>query len=76
MKEWIEQYVKSLVQSPDAVSISLSEGIKTVILTIKVAESDLARFDGRNNRLTRSLTKVAGLAGAKDRMRYILKFSV
>ena len=74
MTEWLTQYVRDLVSEPEAVSVSVSEGVLTRIVTIKVAAEDTTLFGGRNNRLSRAMTAVAGLAGTKARTRYVLKF--
>lgn len=73
MKEWLEDFVKSLVSLPDQVAISQKDGLKTVVLTIKVAEDDLPLFEGRNNRLPWALERAASLAGIRPRMRYVVK---
>ena len=74
MREWLENFIKELVQFPDRVSVSQNEGIKTVVMNVRVAGEDLAQFEGRNNRLTRSLNAAVSLTGAKTRMRYLLRF--
>jgi predicted RNA-binding protein YlqC (UPF0109 family) len=73
MMEWIESYVKDLVGKPDQVSVSNKEGIMVQVVNLKVATEDLSKFDGKNNRLTRALGTILSLAGAKERVRYVLK---
>lgn len=73
MKEWLEDFVKSLVSLPDQVAVSQKDGLQTVVLTIKVAEDDLSLFHGRNNRLIWALERAASLAGIRPRMRYVVK---
>ncbi len=76
MTQWLQQYVQDLVTQPDAVSLTVNEGVMTKTVTIKVAPQDVALFAGRNNRLPRAMNTVAGLAGSKaPRTRYVLKFS-
>ena len=74
MKDWLENFVKELVQFPDQVSASQKDGIQTNIISVKVASEDFPLFKGKNNRLTRSMNIVAGLAGARTRKRYVVKF--
>ncbi len=73
MLEWLTDYVASICSKPEAVSIERQDGSKTVVVTLTVAAEDRDIFAGANNRLTRALNSVAGLAGAKSRMRYVLK---
>lgn len=75
MQAWVESFVKEIVSTPEAVSISLSQGIKTIVFHIAVGKEDLATFRRNQKRLIKALTRVAGLAGAQDRMRYIIKVS-
>jgi predicted RNA-binding protein YlqC (UPF0109 family) len=76
MNEWLENYVKSLVQFPDQVESSQKDGVQTHVITIKVANEDFDPFKGRNNRLARALSMVASLNGAKARKRFVVKFAV
>lgn len=75
MLEWIDSYVKSLVSMPDRVSLSRKDGVKSIVINIKVASEDRALFEGRNNRLLWALKSTAALAGAKPRVRYVVKVS-
>ena len=67
MIEWIENYVKAMVDHPDQVSVSSKEGVKTVIVSVTVAAEDYVHFKGKNNRLTRSLASAVSLTGVKSR---------
>jgi hypothetical protein len=73
--EWLEQYIKSLAAQPDEVSLEQREGEVTSIINIKLSDDDLHLLDGVHNRVTRALNQVALLAGAKDRVRYVVKVS-
>ena len=75
METWVESFVKDMVSAPEAVSVSLSQGMKTRIMDITVAGDDMAVFKSQQSRLLKALNTVAGLAGAKDRIRYVLKVS-
>ena len=73
MIQWIEQYIKALVQHQDQVSVTQKEGVNVVVVSLALAAEDVALFSGRNNRLMRALNTVISLAGAKARKRYLLK---
>ena len=72
MREWVEQYMRAIAAHPDQVSVSQTEGVKTVILSMTLADEDKALFDGRSSRLRRALNATACLAGAKSRTRYVV----
>lgn len=75
METWVESFVKDMVSVPDAVSVSLSQGIKTMVMDVKVASDDVAVFKNQQSRLLKAMNTVAGLAGSRDRIRYVLKVS-
>ena len=75
MQEWVLDFVKSLVQFPGQVAIQPSKGTLTVVYHITVAAEDLSLFRDHHERLTKALNAVAGLAGGKDRTRYVVKFA-
>lgn len=75
MLAWLESFIKSVVQVPDAVELQESQGTLTRVITVTVADDDYSLFRGRNNRLLRALNTTAGLAGAKDRVRYVVKLA-
>jgi len=73
MLQWMEAYTKSLVRHPDQVSLTAKEGVMVVTVNLRVADEDKDLFGGRNNRLTRAMGTVLGLAGVNARRRYVLK---
>ena len=75
METWVASFVKDMVSTPDAVSVALSQGMKTMLMDIQVAGEDVAVFTDHQARLLKALNTVAGLAGAEDRIRYVLKVS-
>lgn len=65
-KEMVEFVAKSLVEHPDQVEIAQIEGDKSLILELRVAESDMGRVIGRRGRIARALRNVAKAAAVLD----------
>ncbi len=73
MKELIEQIAKALVDSPDEVSVNAIEGEQTVVLELRVAQSDLGKVIGKQGRTARSIRTILGAAGMKLKKRFTLE---
>lgn len=69
MKELIEYIVKALVDKPDEVNISETEGEVATIIEVKVADEDAGKVIGREGRIVNALRTLAKAAGAKDKKR-------
>ena len=73
IKAWLESFLKAFVKHPEEVSVEQTEGFKTVVLSISVAEADVGMVKGRRARMISALSKVAGLCGTASRKRYVVK---
>lgn len=69
MKELVEFIVKALVDKPEAVVISQTEGENVIILEIKVATEDVGKVIGREGRIANAIRTVVKAAGAKHKKR-------
>ncbi len=72
METWVEAYLRQITTQPDQVAVKRSEGARTVVLSVTLAEEDRGLFAGRNNRLLRALNHAAGFAGVQSRTRYVV----
>ena len=72
MKELIEDIAKALVDEPDLVSVTQVDGEQTVILELRVAQSDLGKVIGKQGRTARAIRTLLGAAGMKLHKRFIL----
>lgn len=75
MTEWVKASVKDLVSNPDAVTVTVEEGVSVVVYSVTIADEDQELLGGRNNRLLRSLNSALGLAGVNSRMRHLVKIA-
>ena len=66
MEELIKFLAKSLVDHPDEVEVRRSEGGRTVIYELRVAEEDRGRVIGKNGRTIQAIRILLKAAAASD----------
>ncbi len=69
MKELVEYIVKALVDKPEEVSISQTEGESVTILEIKVSSEDAGKVIGKEGRIANAIRTIVKAAGAKNKKR-------
>ena len=62
----LEFIAKSLADSPEAVSVEVSERQGKVVLALTVAADDMGRIIGRRGRTAQAIRALVGAAGARD----------
>ena len=63
----LEYVVKQVVDDPDAVSVSTSEGRRgTLQLDVRVGDGDMGRVIGKRGRIAQSIRTVVRAAAARD----------
>ena len=65
MKELLEEIVKSIVDKPDEVKVSLIEGDSTEIYELVVGEGDLGKVIGKKGRNVGAIRTLLSAATAK-----------
>ncbi len=73
MKELLEYIAKSLVDFPDDVSVSEVEGEQSVILELRVNDSDMGKVIGKQGRIAKSIRLVMKAAAAKENKRVVVE---
>lgn len=74
MKETVEMIVKALVDEQEAVDVrEIERNASTVIIEVRVAESDMGKLIGRQGRTVRALRSLLHAAGIKQNRRFILE---
>lgn len=68
----IKSIICRMVDHPTAVRIGEVTGLRTVMLEVRVAPSDLAKVIGRNGRNTSAIRDLLASYGGKDQRRYRL----
>jgi predicted RNA-binding protein YlqC (UPF0109 family) len=72
MKELVEDIVRALVDHPENVVVSVSEGSKCTTLEVTVHPSDLGKVIGREGRMVNAIRSLLGSIGMKQDKRYLL----
>ena len=73
LKALIEHMAKALVDKPDAVSVQETDGEKTMIIELRVAQDDLGKVIGKQGRTARSMRTILNAAGTKLGKRCVLE---
>jgi predicted RNA-binding protein YlqC (UPF0109 family) len=73
MRELLEFLARSLVEDPDAVSVTEVEEIDgEVVLELEVADDDLGRVIGRGGRVANALRSVMKAAATREEKRVVV----
>ncbi len=73
MKQLLEYIAKSLVDSPDAVSVQEISGEKTTVYELRVGSEDLGKIIGKHGRTARSIRTLLNAAATKQGKRAVLE---
>ncbi|MEC4678786.1 MAG: KH domain-containing protein [Nitrospirota bacterium] len=73
MKDLIEYIAKSLVDRPESVTVKDTEGEKTTIIELRVAQEDLGKVIGKQGRTARAMRTILNAAGTKIGKRCVLE---
>ena len=73
MKELVEQIARVLVDNPDQVHVNAIDGEQSMVLELRVDESDLGKVIGKQGRTARSIRTILNAAGVKLKKRISLE---
>lgn len=65
MKELVEYIAKSIVNLPDAVTVTEEEGEDGIVLKLKVADEDKGRIIGKQGRIAQAIRTLIRVKAAK-----------
>lgn len=66
MKELVEVIAKALVDDPNSVVVTEREDGKTLVLELKVSDSDMGKVIGKQGRIAKAIRSVVKAAAAKE----------
>ncbi len=66
MKEMLENIAKSLVDHPEAVTVTEKEGISAIVLELRVADDDMGKVIGKQGRIAKAIRTVVKAAASRD----------
>jgi predicted RNA-binding protein YlqC (UPF0109 family) len=72
-KDLVEYIVKSLVEDPASVEVTVVEGEKSTILELRVAEEDIGKVIGKHGRIAKAIRTVLQAATAKSGKHTVLE---
>ena len=73
MKQLLETIARSLVDQPDAVSITEVGGVHASILELTVAKADLGKIIGKQGRNVKALRTILSAVSAKAKKHSVLE---
>jgi predicted RNA-binding protein YlqC (UPF0109 family) len=73
VKALIEYIAKSLVDHPEAVQVSETEGDQAYVLELKVAKEDVGKVIGRQGRTARAIRAVLNAVSTRVKKRVALE---
>ena len=69
MKQVLELVAKSLVDNPDAVTVTEVNGEDGIVLELRVAEGDMGKVIGRQGRIAKAIRTVVKAAANRENKR-------
>ena len=72
MKELVEVIAKALVDDPDSVVVTEREEGKTIVVEVRVAESDMCKVIGKQGRIAKAIRSVVKAAAAKENKKVVV----
>ena len=72
MRELVEVIAKALVDHPDEVVVTEKTEGKTLVLEVKVADSDMGKVIGKQGRIAKAIRSVVKAAAAKEDKKVIV----
>jgi predicted RNA-binding protein YlqC (UPF0109 family) len=73
MKELLETISKALVDNPDEVVVNEVQGEKSVILELRVADSDMGKVIGKQGRIAKAIRTVIKAAAVKENKKVVVE---
>lgn len=74
-KEFIEYVVKSIVESPDAVTLETKTDEMGLLFTLHIAQSDMGRVIGKEGATAKALRTLLRVVGMKEKARINLRIA-
>ena len=73
MKELVEVIAKSLVDYPEEVAVTETENEKSIIIELRVAQSDMGKVIGKQGRIAKAIRSVVKAAASKEEKKVIVE---
>ncbi len=73
MEELVRFIAKSLVDNPDAVTVTTKEDGGETVLVLSVAQPDMGKVIGRQGRIAKAIRTVVKAASVKEDCKYMVE---
>ena len=73
MKELLEVIAKSLVDNPEEVVVTETSNERSILLELRVAQSDMGKVIGKQGRLAKAIRSVVKAAASKEDRKVIVE---
>lgn len=73
MKELLEVIAKSLVDNPEEVVVTETSNERTIMLELRVAQSDMGKVIGKQGRIAKAIRSVVKAAASKEDRKVIVE---
>jgi predicted RNA-binding protein YlqC (UPF0109 family) len=73
LKELLTFLARSIVDDPDQVTVDISKGDRTDVLTLKVAPDDMGKVIGKRGRIATALRTIVRAAATKEGKHIIIE---
>ena len=73
MKEVLETLAKSLVDEPEAVSVTVVEDDDKTVLELRVADGDMGKVIGKQGRIAKAIRTVVKAAASCENKRAVVE---
>jgi predicted RNA-binding protein YlqC (UPF0109 family) len=73
MKELLEIIAKALVDNPDEVIVNEVQGEQSIILELRVADSDMGKVIGKQGRIAKAIRTVIKAAAVKEKKKVVVE---
>lgn len=72
MKELVEVIAKALVDYPDQVTVTETETDRSIVVELRVAQSDMGKVIGKQGRIAKAIRSVVKAAASKSEKKVIV----
>lgn len=73
MKELLEVIARSLVDNPEEVVVTETSNERSILLELKVAQSDMGKVIGKQGRIAKAIRSVVKAAASKEDRKVIVE---
>ena len=73
MKDLLTRIAQALVDKPEKVQVNETKGSQTVVLELRVADSDMGRIIGKQGKMANAIRAIFKAASGKGGKKFVLE---